>query len=239
MNKTFYKTGYQALDKYLNGFSSGELIVFGSRARSGMLNIMQNFAANLVINSDYKACVSIITNKFSREQIHAGFRIIEQYREKDLFPENTIEVVYEQSETIQDFKVNLEHLLNDKYSKIFFIDLAPVYFEKKSEFYKILKQSALKSNKVVIINVSFNSNIEKRADKLPKLSDLQNQSIIQDIADKIILFLKPYLYRIRDENGYEQKGKVCLKLFNQDNENENIVELIENENRVLLSRRSI
>lgn len=48
------------------------------------------------------------------------------------------------------------------------------------------------------------------------LVDLETSHIVDEIADKIILMMRPEVYGLRDCNGNEQRGLADLIIFSDD-----------------------
>lgn len=200
-----YISGFTLLDNKLNGFSTGEMIIFGARPGHGNIYLMLSVLRGIYNNSKKKPKIMVLTNK-----------------EEGKFPLNKgdckiFNLVYDHSTDLKSFFDQLYKVIELSKPDIVAFDINSLHFNRNKEFYRTMKIVARYHDVMVVINSNLRRKSEERADKRPMISDLETSPITEEIADKVILMYRPEVYGFLDCSGREQKGIADLTLFTNDN----------------------
>lgn len=199
-----YKTGFNQLDKKLDGFLTGEMVIVAARPGHSKIHLITSIARNIHKNAEKKPKIAIISNK-----------------QQDKFPlnkgdKNIFNVVYDQSDDLKSFFEQLYKVIDLSHPDVLIIDANNLYFNRNKEFYRRLKIITIENDILMIINSTLKRKVDQRMDKRPMISDLETATFVDETADKIILMLRPEVYGLRDCNGREQIGFTDLILFYND-----------------------
>nr|HXK50354.1 DnaB-like helicase C-terminal domain-containing protein [Clostridiales bacterium] len=199
-----YKSGFTLLDKKLNGFSTGEMIVFGARPGHGNIYFMLSVLRGIHNNSKKKPKIMIMTNK-----------------EEGKFPVNKgdkkiFDLVYDHSTDTKSFFDQLYKVIELSKPDIVAFDINSLHFNRNKEFYRTMKIVAMHHDVMVVINSNLRRKVEERADKRPMISDLETSPVAEEIADKVILMYRPEVYGHLDCSGREQKGLADTLIISND-----------------------
>ena len=199
-----YKTGFNQLDKKLNGFSTGEMVIVAARPGHSKIHLITSITRNICKNAEKKPKLAVISNKQQNK-----FPLNKE--DKSIF-----NVVYDQSNDLEGFFDQLYKVIDLSKPDILIIDVNSLYFNRNKEFYRKLKIITIENDILMIINSTLKRKVDQRMDKRPMISDLETATFVDETADKIILMLRPEVYGLKDCNGRKQKGFTDLILFYND-----------------------
>ncbi len=227
-NSIFIPTGFNNLDKFIGGFSFGELVVLGARPGMGKTQLLVNLCLNICQNVG----VAFISLDLSEQSLLKRFiscitHIPQQNLNPNTLKENEIasiklitSKIAKQNIIIQTspiFRLDLfinscRKLCNEKNIRVFIIDYLQLinvgnrWQNRDAELSVVmhkLKKLAIELNVIFILSSQLSRNVENRGgDLMPKLSDLSESGSIEQDADKVLFIYRPEYYRLlSDEYG--------------------------------------
>jgi replicative DNA helicase len=230
-------SGYENLDHLIYGFGLGEFIVFGGRPAMGKTTLFLNLALRISINNPVlffsfdlsesalnskviSNLTSITKDKIKKNQFDKMDLLqLEQAEEKI----NHYELYINEScsNSIIDFRLHCEKMINEKGIKVVFIDYIQLMSASKfgnrreleiSYISRELKRIAKELKISVIASSQLSRAVEMRGgDKRPILSDLRESGALEQDADKVIFIYRPEYYGFhQDEDGNSNVNRMQL-----------------------------
>lgn len=202
-------TGYQTLNKYLNGWQNSDLVIIGARPATGKTAFCLNLVTNIVRQNIPCAVFSLeMSSKQLVDRLISNVSNIEAYRLKsgDLTESNWTTLHTQQwtfplyiddtaSLNILDFKARARRMVKDlgvKFIVVDYLQLMTTYDTGNREqqlgsISRGLKATAKELNIPIIALAQLSRDVEK-SNRLPMLSDLRESGSIEQDAD-IVMFL--------------------------------------------------
>ena len=220
-------SGLRPLDEMLGGFKAGELIILAGRPAMGKTAVMLHFALSAA-RSGKKALVFSLEMDSEQLANRAILALSEvdsrRYNQGSITPEdihyidNAIDILKGYQLTIDDKPLQSLSYIDSVATNssrqgncdIIFIDyLGLIDHHKKdgnreqevAEISKRLKALARKCKCPVVLLSQLSRECEKRADKLPLLSDLRESGAIEQDADKVMFVFRPAYYGMKNSAG--------------------------------------
>lgn len=225
-------SGFSDLDKFINGFQSGELTIIASRPSMGKTA----FALNIVLSSSIELNLSVGLFSLEMESQQLMYRLLGMLSNLDLARMRTgniksnefsklIESAYIISRskiiiddsvylTISGIRNKVKRMIKMHNTKIIVIDYLQLMsskdnFENRSvEISYISKglKNIAKELKIPVIALSqLNRSVEGRPNKRPIMSDLRESGAIEQDAD-VVSFLYRDEYYLREETPKDKIG---------------------------------
>lgn len=213
-----YPTGYPSIDKYLGGFTPGQLNIIAARPSVGKTFFSMNIFLKQIQAGHKVAFFSMeMTNKEIIQRIlsrNSGMPVAnmkKQANETQLkHIEQAMEMLDEQLKnltlidnisTLPGLLRSIRYLNKKEHVQIFYIDylgLIEVKGDNKNlEISKItrnLKVLAAQLGVTIVLLSQLNRGIENRADPDPKLSDLRDSGAIEQDADVVLMLARDLEY---------------------------------------------
>jgi len=223
-----YETKFNSIDKILNGFYPGELVIVGGRPVMGKTAFLLNLVKNLCLDSVYKIPSLFITLELSLDQLfkrqiktcnHLGKRfdsIILDLQNAEKFKTTPL-YYWESRDGVDKIISKSNDYIEEKGVQIIYIDyiqLLGIFVKKPTiKFDSIidkLKHLAVEKGIVIIISSQVSKDLEYREDsKIPLLSDVKNIDLMSCSIDKVIFLYRPENYKImEDEKGNSTRSLV-------------------------------
>ncbi len=206
----FIKTNFSSIDKIIDGFYSGEVIIIGGRPGMGKTAFSLSLMKNICIDTDYKVPSFFITLELSKEQLFR--KLMETYNQNnndkapfsyDLQTVDNIKSspMYILEVTGNNIEVIIEKckkLINEKGIKVIIIDYIQLINSlskednRDVEITKImtkLKQLAVNTGVVVIILSQLSKAVDARMSmggEGPMLCDFRESESFFNIPDKVL-----------------------------------------------------
>jgi len=218
-----FVTGYRDLDACVGCTPKGSLITIGGRPAMGktsltcgmVLNMLKEDKSVLYLTLDLSKELlerkllfmqaKIQPLKFNLELFsEADFTAIE--KAADFLGSKNLEIV---DKTSADTDFIKEKVKQNKYDYIF-INVFQMIRPKKSDIQadnlgqvvKDLKRIARENNVTIILTSNLSRKIERRVDKVPTLSDLQDDGTLEDLSD-VVIFIYRYDYYDFEETRFD------------------------------------
>lgn len=216
---TFIKTGIEALDKILNGFSPGDLVIIAARPSMGKTTLALQIALNNALRFGKKP--GIFSLEMTKEQLVNKFLSnlsqIEtaKIRNCDIGKAsidrlvNAFNVIYQMPCYIDDSSYITTTEIRSKATKLTVregLDLIIIDYlqlmdgsgsnrnQELSGVTRSLKLLAKDINIPVILLSQLSRDVEKRTNKRPILSDLRDSGAIEQDADSVIFLYGDHYY---------------------------------------------
>ena len=222
------KVGFPTLDRYTNGFKSGELIIIAARPGIGKTTLAVNFAINAALK--YNKTVAMFDLEMSSLQIAQRYlcatgRVAMDYVKggtKDTTVWNTL---LETKKLLENSNIYIDDTTAIKPSDIlskcrrlkakYGLDMVIIDYlqlmkgdtkskdgnrqQEVADLTRNIKLAARELGVPIILLSQLNRESEKRTDKTPQLSDLRESGSIEQDAD-IVMFISDQ--PVKDENGH-------------------------------------
>jgi len=242
--KIYIKTNFDSIDKLIDGFYLGELVIIGGRPVMGKTSFSLGLMKNICIDNDFKIPSIFVTSELHKKQLFS--RLLETYYQNK---HNKSEFAYD-IQTLDNIKKSPMYILDGTgdnvitiikkckkliYSsgvKLIIIDYVQlitsmsVENNRDVEITKImvkLKKMAVKMEVVVIVLSQLSIGVEERMKtngKGPMLCDFQESESLSTIPDKVIFIHRPDHYHItKDESGRNTEGLVEINIAKNNNGN--------------------
>jgi replicative DNA helicase len=205
------QSGFDCLDRRIDGFMAGELIVIASRPTIGKsafaLNIAYNIASQdkkvLFFSLDannyyllerlYSMLTEIPIDKIRNRQLSDDdLKKIESLKKvnalDNILPIDKARYLFKVVELIED--TNPDIVIIDYLQLLQTGDEYQLRYQELSDITAELKFLAKNLDIPIILLSQLSRDVEKKSDKKPSLSDLQGSTDIEAIADKVILLHK-------------------------------------------------
>ncbi|MGL5479408.1 MAG: replicative DNA helicase [Clostridium sp.] len=214
-----FKTGYENLDRAINGIKKGELFVIGGRPGMGKTVTALNIADGLADNNQkvlfiememtnqsigmrrisMKSQISlskIQSGKLSKEEIDIldnidGDDKISYFTKSLLKMEEIVEIILEEKQRKGVNIVIIDHL------GLIITDTKENRVNEISKITKRLKSLAKDEEISIILICQLSRYIEQRIDKRPLLSDLRDSGSIEEDADIVMFVYRDNYYNIK------------------------------------------
>jgi replicative DNA helicase len=217
-------TSFPSLNKKLDGFKKGEVIVIAGRPSMGTTTLLLQLATEMATNS------KILFNSLQHDEQWISDKLISiiegqpfQNIRTGKFKKEGFRFPLEPSLTNEEFKScdvvfylkNIEKLKNliveNKYDLVFIDWLQQLKDSENNEESVIiiqeLKQLAKKNDICIILSSTVSWEVEYRGgDCRPKLSDLRCPETMEDFLDKVFMLYRPEVYGITED--YEGNANV-------------------------------
>ncbi len=241
-SKFYLKTNFDSIDKLIDGFFLGELIIIGGRPAMGKTSFLLSLMKNICIDSGYKIPSLFITLELNEQQLFN--RLLETYHhnksEKGRFSYELQTVVNIKNSPMYILNVTgkdvdtiikkCKKLIYNKGVKLIVIDFVQLITSlskegnRDAEITRImtkLKKLAFKKKVVVIVLSQLSRDVEKRiktTGKGPMFCDFRESESSFNIPDKVIFIHRPEYYHItKDENGRNTDGLVEINIAKNNN----------------------
>ena len=243
-SKIYIKTYFDTVDKLINGFYLGELVIIGGRPAMGKTTFGLNLIKNISIGSDYKVPSLFITLELNEQQLFR--RLLKTY---NLNKANKAQFSYELQTVDNTAMKNSQIYIADAlgtnvvaiikrckkliYSKgvkvviIDFVQLIKSISEQENrdiEIAKImvkLKKMAVKMEVVVIVTSQLSKELDVRVKTKgtgPLLCDFPDSESLSSIPDKVIFIHRPEYYHIKeDKDGKNTQGMTEIIIAKNNN----------------------
>lgn len=208
-----YKCGIPEIDASIGGVAPGEVVVLAARpsqgksmvamqwldmfARAGHVGAMmsEEMSADALARRGVCYATDIPESEWRKEMRRVRFDINSHYEDRqDIF-------VIESCITIDKLTSEIDRAVGDHGAKIVAVDYVQLLkslkknataYDEATEACKALKRCAGK-NKIVLLELAqLGRDIDKRADRAPKMSDLKQSGQIEQDADVILFLQWPY-----------------------------------------------
>lgn len=226
------KTGWSALDEYINGFGAGELCVIGGRPAMGKSVLVSRLISSMVckgIPVGYITTTDILNVNFMSRIVgditNAVFPYTYENRlhfiEDATLAEVPLYFDYEQKMTILSLREKAFRLKEEKNIKCLFVESIQTLFELEDNsnvklnadrISRELKILAQELNIPIIITSELNKAPEYRGlERKPQLCDLRSCKSLECYADKVLLLNRPEYYGCYvDERGRTYRGIIIV-----------------------------
>lgn len=228
------KSGYHALDYYINGFKPGDLIILAARPSMGKTALAINFLLNVAKSTN--GDVAFFSLEMSSEQIIQRIISIESYlpsnslnnpRKLDKMSLNKLDAVMDR---IKNYKLHIDDTPGIKLGeliwkskklaqngdlKLIVIDYLQLIIASKTsgdnrqqevaEISRKLKQLAREIDVPIIAVAQLSRRVELRENKRPMMSDIRESGAIEQDADLISFLYRPDYYQREDESSDNRK----------------------------------
>jgi len=215
-------TGYKDLDQLTSGFQKSELIILAARPSMGKTSLALNFALNAALIN--KNPIAIFSLEMPKEQIalrmlsaeaHIDSSRLRTANMADHEYKNLTQALGRLSEASiylddtpglspLELKAKLRRLQAETDIKLVLIDYLQLMrigrkkienrFQEVSEIVREVKASARELGVPIIALSQLSREVEKRDDKVPKLSDLRETGEIEQTADVVMFIHRPDYY---------------------------------------------
>lgn len=227
-------SGFENLDKILNGLHDTDLMLVAARPAYGKTSFSMNIAANIVRDQPEKV-VAVFSLEMAAEQLVQRMLAtisevsMKKMQRGDLGVED-LKKVYQASKIVGNSKLYIDDCSLTNPGQILSkcrrlvkkegsIDLLVIDYlqlmvgsggnesrqELVSEFSRRMKIIAKEINVPVILISQLSRAVERRDDKMPQLSDLRESGSIEQDADIVMLLHKP-----ESENGDENLRQLII-----------------------------
>jgi replicative DNA helicase len=217
-------SGFNGIDKVLNGFNGGDFIIIGSRPREAKTDFLVSMAYNISIKEKIESCL------FSIEMDKSGIykRIMRQEKKTESELSGAPFYIIDNAKmTIENLVVSSEKMVNEKSVKIIFIDYLGLLSTDDSKrprdqqiqkVSRTIKDLSLKLNIPIIGMVQLKGDVEG---KVPTLENIGDVGKFADDANKVLFMHSDRNIDDREKvidiiiakNGSGQLGNVKLKFF--------------------------
>ncbi|MEM2138823.1 MAG: replicative DNA helicase [Candidatus Woesearchaeota archaeon] len=220
-------SGITNIDRVLNGFQEGDLIIIAGRPSMGKTA----FAVSLILNIGYKQKIpcAFFSLEMTKEQIIS--RIYSQLSDidvskivKKMLTYEEFNVMYESVKDLSNSNIYIDDtpsmnlielkskcvkLVENNGVKIIFIDYlqlmkSGIYKDTReqevAEISRGLKSLAKQLNVPIVALSQLSRMVETRHDKKPNLSDLRESGQIEQDADVVMFCYRPEYYNIQEYN---------------------------------------
>ena len=231
--KTLIKSGFNAMDEMIGGFSRGEMVVIGGRPGMGKTQLLVSLALNISKNLpllyfSFDLSLSLLTNRFLAAM--SGIAMDDILRH-DLMEEEkaTLQGVGEQlgklniyindsgNTSLTALRAHIEKQVQEKGVQVIMVDYLQMLSSSRyrnqrdleiGHISRELKNIAKDMNVCVIVSSQLSRSVESRNGlRYPRLSDLRESGAIEQDADKVLFIYRPEYYGIlKDEIGESTEG---------------------------------
>ena len=208
----FFSTGFEELDIFCKFLEKGNIMIIGGRPAMGKTNFALSIVNHLL---DSKKSVMFITTEMSAELL--VLRLAAEKLNLPMYNLLTGNIRKEEIETALNYYKDKNLYINDKISvtlddlengiktskpEVVFIDYiqmleapkAPNLTEATNLAIKEVKRIAVENNVIVVLISQLSRAVEGRFDKHPLLSDLRNGSLLEELADVILMLYREEYY---------------------------------------------
>ena len=211
------KTGFDELDRFLEGFYAGELILVGGRPSMGKTGFAISLIKNLCMD-DNKSCLYFTLSESPKILIERIIKMVANMDVTDpqsLSPKKrerikeTAKAIRKSSLIIEGKSISidsitrkcLKHSLQDKPDFIVIDYLQLIYSKDERSndsqllpYVKKLRKTARLIKCPIILLTQLPRTIEERANHRPMLCDLREYGLIEGYADKVIFLHRDEYY---------------------------------------------
>lgn len=215
--KTYIPTGYLSLDKLIDGFTPGQLIVIGGRPSMGKTAFVLGIAKN-VFKSSLRKVLYYSVEMSSKELKN---RFVAMF-DKEMIDTKNLLIYDSPNVTVEDMRKDCEKFQVSNGNAVIVIDylqlLKPSGAEKTNPekqtamFIKELKKLAKEFQCPVVVLSQLNRTLESRSDRRPDLSDLLFWNSLETDADLVIFIYRDKVY---DEQSLKKNQAEILVKKNQ------------------------
>ena len=227
------KTGFTDIDRTINGFLPGELVVVGGRPGMGKTQFLINLSLNIsvavpvlyvtfelsefLLTSRIISSISniplrnILQQDISIEQKNILFALDSEFTKRKLFIHDS------NNSSISSFKIQCMKQIQENGIQVIVVDYLQQlssYHHRKYREHEVsyicreLKNLAKENNVCVIVASQMSRSVESRSicSKRPMLSDLRDSGAIEQDADKVLFIYRPEYYKLDFEDGTPGAG---------------------------------
>lgn len=213
-------SGFPQLDLLINGFEKGKVYLISGRPSMGKSIFAVNITKNAAISQNKNVLVFYLEGskeRFVNRLITSqSFVDISRFNNGQL-NQNELENLSKNIEDIASANINVDDsailtvdILQDKVHSCGATDLIIIDYlqliqsdsnhkRANTEFLLAVKKIAEEKNMPIIIISSLSDNCEKKVDKRPILKDLQEDGVLEQLADVVLFFYRPEIYDIFQE----------------------------------------
>lgn len=226
-------TGLKSIDSVLRGIKAPDFIIIGGRPAMGKSALVVSMARNIAITYNYKvgiftlemSSLQLLTRIISSESGIASddiFNGLNQYQldsakySIDSIAKTNIYFDETAGLTLNQFKQKANRMVKRMGVNIIIIDYLQLMDSSKkgnnrendiSEISRGIKKIAKELNIPIIALSQLSREVEKRADRVPILSDLRESGAIEQDADIVGFLYRPEYYGIKeDQHGKSTDG---------------------------------
>lgn len=236
------KTGFPRLDFKLNGMKGGDMIVLAARPSIGKTALGMNIITHVCIHQNIPSLVfslemstqllvKRLIASYSGTDLSKIFSGLIPSRDQQRLMNSTTELkkanlfINDKSAlSIHELRAVARRLYKRKSIRFIMIDYLQLMRSKSkraqdnrqievSEISASIKSLAKELDIPILVLAQLNREIENRADRKPRLSDLRESGSIEADADTVMLLSRPD----KDENDNEELDKAILNIAKQRN----------------------
>jgi replicative DNA helicase len=193
------KCGINEIDKHLDGFNYGEMIISAARTGHGNFYLIASIVRGICYTAKDDPKCMIFTDRQERN--------IKQFQPGD---ENIFTFHKYDCTDLNEFKTELSKQISKLKPKILIIENSELKFNKNKEYYRYIKLLTVENNILTFIKADFNRKIEISLWRQPSISLIDGAPLLEKLADKFILMSRPDILGIKYIDGREQTGIVEL-----------------------------
>lgn len=230
-----FVTGYRDLDACVGYTPKGSLITIGGRPAMGKTSLTCGMVLNMLKEDKSILYLSLDLSKellerkllFMQAKIQPSKINLEPFSEADFtaiekaadfLGSKNLEIV---DKTSADTDFIQEKAKQNKYDYIF-INVFQMIRQKKGDVpadnlgqvVKDLKRIARENNVTIILTSNLSRKIERRVDKVPTLSDLQDDGTLEDLSDVVIFIYRYDYYDFEDTRFDNTELFIAKNKFN-------------------------
>lgn len=251
------KTGFEELDRSLQGLNSGELVVIGGRPSMGKTQFIAQIALHISLThpllffsfneSEYAmtcrfvssrygiATNQLIKNEMNNDTRKKLLRVNEEMQKHQIFlnDDYACSLAAFQNYCLKHIKEqNIKVIMIDNLQKVSNNNHSNYKEKEIGNWVRALKKMAHEQQVCIIITSQLSRAVEGRPGfKIPQLSDLSDSGSIEQEADKVVLMYRPEFYKIEEnEEGIFTAGLVEMILAKNKNGRRNKTYLMVNNN---------
>lgn len=208
-----HKTGFSSIDRIIEGFCPGELIILAARPSMGKSALALQIALNM---ARHNLNIVFFTLEMSHSQLIE--RALKQYSASELKQLNI--VIHERADTPEKQIAFIKSRQHVRKIDAVFVDYLQLMTAGKSEnrnqeistISRKLKLAAMAENIPVVALSQLNRAVEARTDHKPRMSDLRESGSIEQDADIVMLLSREDYYRKSENPDSEQDGLAVLDI---------------------------
>jgi replicative DNA helicase len=255
VSDVFFRSNFKSLDAQTGGFQYGELVALAGRPGVGFPAFMASMAINIsrehpvlyyALHQSAPEITRTLMSALREVRFDASLspddyqkrslleKAASQLQEYHLFI-NTLT-----TPNFRDFKVQLIKDLDEKQTRIVFVDYLQIFSSYTSRSQRDLeishicaelKRIAMDYQAGIFLCSQLSRNVEYRPNKIPMMHDLRDSGSIEELCDKVILLYRPSYYGIEADNeGNDVSDLLELHLVKNNSGNTVVIPLKVNAN---------
>lgn len=217
------------VDDHSLPFSTGSLIVVGSRPAMGKTTLLLHFF--LLLSENYQEKLLFISGEHSVNHLYSKIKSIVTNTPFELLhllgdePIAAYPILSNENcciESIGHSWDQVKELIVMSEAKFIFLDDIQLFFPQSTSkqqhevnlhMLKELKNLAVEQQKVIIISSQLRRKLERRNKKIPQITDFKINEPLDEIADIIMMLYRPVYYGFtEDSDGNNIRNQAILSL---------------------------